>query len=164
MEEPYKHLSFNRTNHIQPDTYTTPKPQKPEPATIIPYSTRRTSPRTQDLQPEHHNRFQTMTNLDQTNPRTPLTPRIPRITHLPDSPTNLYAHPNMPKPYTVENPPETPLNPQRLDATKTESGLNPYMHRMTLKRSSEAIEEEEEWIKRPRTTTVEKLPRDKLGQ
>lgn len=66
------------------------------------------------------------------------------ITHLPNSPIvpQPKDNPNIPNPYTVENSPETPPKSPNLELAKIESGLSPFMNRMSLKRAREDQEEE----------------------
>lgn len=60
----------------------------------------------------------------------------PMITQLPDSPCQPpnRNHRNRPKPYTVENPPETSPKAPNIENQRLESGLSPFMNRMLLKR------------------------------
>lgn len=98
---------------------------------------------------------------------TPIQVDPPRITHLPgpDEILPFPDHPSLPKPYTVENPPNTPPPPKTPinESQPMVTDLSPFLNRMTLKRAH--TEEEEEWHapKRSRTAPFETQQTNRFG-
>lgn len=79
------------------------------------------------------------------------------ITHLPDIPNVIpnRSHRSLTKPYTVENSPETPPKVPNLEHHRPESGLSPFLNRITLKRPPEDNEQEPTQTMRSKVTMEE---------
>lgn len=94
----------------------------------------------------NHNRMPHIACPSQTHiiPETPRLISHPMIIQLPDSPEPplIIDHPEILRPYTVENPLETPPKLPYTENPNPTSGLSPFMNKMTLKGMHEEADEE----------------------